>query len=358
MGGILMENQTTEYSQPKLHITNEIETNERLTSSELANLWSLYMASTIRACTIEYFLKTVENPEIRKLLEYSQRLAQKQINWLSEIYAKEKHPIPRGFNIDEDINLDAPRLFTDSLIIRYLQEVGRNRIDGLTTALAMASRKDISTHFAQFLADEAALSTSILELEKSNGTHMRPPYIPVPEKIDFITKHSFIEGYLGQKRPLTTIEVSHLFSGLERNAFRKSLITGFAQVAKSEQLRKHLQRGIEISSKHIEIFSSVLIKNNLPVSMNWDSGIIESKIAPFSDMLILQKIDMIDIVLLTLYGKSISVTGTPSIGIDFMRLLIEIAKYSRDGWEILIDNGWAEEPPMAKVNQSIEKKLH
>lgn len=355
-----MDNLITECNQHGIQIQTTVKTdpNERLTSSELANLWSLYMASSLRNCIIEYYLKIVENPEIRQLLEYGQKLAQQQLKWISEIYAREKHPIPRAFKEDEDVKVDAPRLFTDSFIIRYISEISRNRIDGLSTGLAMASRSDVSTHFAKFLADEAYLSTKILEAEKSNGTHMRPPYIPIPEKVDFITKRNFVQGYFGQNRPLTSIEVSHIFSGLERNTFRRVVFTGFAQVAKSERIRKHIERGIEISSKHIEIFSSMLIKNDLPVSMNWDSGVVESKIAPFSDKLMLHIVEVTDIVLFALYGKSMSVIATPEIGIDFMRLMAEITKFSKDGWNISIDNGWAEEPPQVKGKETIEKSLH
>lgn len=353
-----MNNPINEYNEPELQTAKVTEPNERLTSSELADLWSLYMASTLRKCIVEYFLITVENQEIRELLENSRMLDQQSLKWLSEIYTREKHPIPHGFKEDEDVNMDAPRLFTDSFIISYLGNSSRTRMNGLNTGFTMVSRRDVYTQFAEFMADEIAFYTRILDVMKSNGMQVKPPYIQTPEKVDFISKKSFIQSYLGQNRPLTSIEVSHVFLGLEANAYRKALFTGCAQITDLERVREYLERGIEISSKHIEIFNSILIKNKLPVSMNSDSGVVKSNISPFSNRLILQEVAVSNILLFTAYGTGMSVLGTPSLGIDFMRLMAEIVKFNRDGWNILIDNGWAEEPPQVKGKETIESTLH
>ncbi|GBF33905.1 hypothetical protein DCCM_3016 [Desulfocucumis palustris] len=348
----------TESSQQAMPAADKTGPDERLSSSELANLWSLYLAITLRSCIVEYYLKKVEDMEIRQLLEHSQRAGRERLKWLSELYAGEDHPIPHGFKEDEEVNPDAPRLFTDLLILSHLQDMVKIRIDGYSTAVVMASRHDVSAFLSESLTEEVDLYNRIVSVMKSKGIYSRPPYIPLPEKVDFVTSQSFFRGYLGKRRPLTSIEVSHVFSGLERNAIRKSLFTGFANVATLEDVRKYMERGLEISAKHIEIFSSILIKNDLPVSMSWDSGIVESKVPPFSDRLMMGAIGTTNVELFSTYGKSLSIVGLPELGIDFMRLMAETMKYAKDGIEIVIGHGWLEEPPQVKGKETIDKKLH
>lgn len=336
----------------------ESEKDTRLTSSELANLWSLYLAVTLRKCIVKYYLNKVEDPEIKQLLEYSQKVSLKSLEWLVELYAREKHPIPHGFKEDEDINPDAPRLFTDSFILSHLRDMVNIRIDGYSTALVMASRSDVSAFFAQSTTDEADTFNRVVEVMKSKGFYARPPYIPIPEKVDFVTRQSFITDLLGKQRPLTSIEVSHIFTGLVKNVYRKALCAGFGQVTGSERVRKYMVRGAEIASKHIEIFSTILIKQDLPVSMAWDSGVIDSRTAPFSDRLMVAAVGTTNVELSATYGRSLSVMGMPKLGFDFMRLMAEILKYNEDCINILIDNGWFEEPPQVKGRETIENKMH
>lgn len=330
----------------------------RLTSSELANLWASYMESSIKERMISYFLSIVEDPDIKDLLEYTMGLAKKHLRRLSDIYAREDHPVPRGFR-EDDVNPGAPPLFTDSFILFFLEELVRIRIDGYSTALQMAVRGDIRLYFTECLADSAELYNRVISVMLSRGICVRSPYIPVPERVDFAKRLSYFTGYLGKKRPLTSIEISHIFSGIQKNMVRKSLFTGFGQVAGSRRVREYMARGREISAKHVEIFSSVLIKSQLPVSMSWDGGVMKSEISPFSDRLIIQKISSSNVVLVGGYGKALSVVGIRrDLGLDFARLMLEVLRFTEDGIKILIENGWFEEPPQARGHEDRENRLH
>lgn len=352
------EPETHRGMEPALkHNILEAENNVRLTSSELANLWASYMESSLKVCVVKYFLKTVEDPEIRPVLEYALSLGQKHIERLSEIYAREKHPIPHGFT-DEDINLNAPRLFSDSFILSYLEDMAKIRLDGYSTALQTAVRTDIRQYFTECVADPVELYNRTVSVMLSKGIYMRPPYIPVPEGVDFVKKQGFLTGYFGKRRPLTSIEISHIFSGLQRNLFRKALFTGLGQVAGSEQVRQYMERGKDLSTKHADALCSLLIKNDLPVSMAWDPGIMDSKISPFSDKLMMQSIRSSNVVLIGNYGKALSVSARHDLAAGFGRLVIEAGKYAEDGINILIDNGWFELPPQAEGRGSPAKRLH
>lgn len=333
----------------------EIEQNIRLTSAELANLWAAYMNSSIKKSFVKYFLAKVEDTEIRPVLEYALHVAEKHLQTISEIYRREKHPIPRGFN-DQDVNLDAPRLFSDTFFLTFMEFMAEIRLNGYATALPMSARADIREYFTECLASAAELYNRVSSVMLSKGVYIRAPYIPVPGNVDFVQKQNFLTGFLGDRRPLTSIEISHLFSRIKTNSLKKSLFSGFSQVAKSEQVRRYMIRGQEIAAKHIKILSSVLLENHLPAPMAWDSGVMDSTISPFSDKLMMQKTRNYDLVEIGNYSKAFAASLRHDLTATFVRLMTEIGDYSEDGVNILIDNGWMEEPPLANYRDAPAKK--
>jgi hypothetical protein len=50
---------------------------------------------------------------------------------------------------------------------------------------------------------------------------------------------------------LLALEITNLFHNLQTNAIGKALITGFAQVADTEDARDYFKRGKVIATKHI-----------------------------------------------------------------------------------------------------------
>ena len=96
------------------------ESTEKLTSAEMGKLWATYMGNSMGKCIISYFLKHVENHEIKTLLENALTLTEEFTGKTEEIFIKENFPIPKGFS-EEDVNLGAPRLFQDEFYVHYLK---------------------------------------------------------------------------------------------------------------------------------------------------------------------------------------------------------------------------------------------
>ena len=53
------------------------------------------------------------------------------------------------------------------------------------------------------------------------------------------------------------------------------------------------------------------------------------------------------------YGMALTVVLRHDLMVDFSRLLIEITKYVEDGINIMIDNGWLQEPPKLEVLKNL-----
>jgi len=90
-----------------------------LISSEIAGLWNSYMSDSMIVCVLSYYLKQVEDNETRDTLQKTLDLATQHVQELTNIFNEEELPVPNGFT-DSDVNVNAPRLFTDGFYLQYL----------------------------------------------------------------------------------------------------------------------------------------------------------------------------------------------------------------------------------------------
>ena len=340
-------------TQPQQQNTSN-EHNSGLNSAEIANLWSSYLISSIQSCIIKYLQKTVKDQEILNVLNYAFETAQNNHHRVVKIFQLENYPVPQGFT-DDDVDLGSPQLFSDSFILNYIEELAKIRINGYSTALPMTARKDVLEFVNECYVSSAELYNKAVSLMLSRGIYIRPPYIEIPKKIDFVKKLNYLTGFLGDRRPLNAIEISHIFETIKLNTFRKALYIAFSQVAKTKEVREFMLRGKELSGKHIEIFSSIMIKNDLPITMSWDLGVTDSTSPPFSDKLMMQHIRAMNVVATAHYGKAFSAIMRKDLVTNFSHSMLEFSLYMEDGLNILIDNGWMEETPQTLDRDALAK---
>jgi hypothetical protein len=134
-----------------------------------------------------------------------------------------------------------------------------------------------------------------------------------------------------------------------------ALIAGFAQVAKAKEVTQFMIKGIEIAKKHIKLFGSKLEESNLPVPTSWASEITNSTTFTFSDRLMMFFTTGMIGLSIGYYGTAIAQSPRIDLGVMFNRLSLEIQFYSEDGSNILINNKWMEQPPMAPDRDELAK---
>lgn len=328
---------------------------QKLTSSELAMLWSSYIENSASKCFLKYALTIVEDAEIKEMIKYAFELSNKNIMEIKSIFENEKIPVPYGFS-DSDVHVNAPRLYSDSFLCRYIEFMGRSGEVTYSLAHSTSARKDIRELFRSYLFESATLFDKVADLLLKKGIFVRSPYIAYPTKNEYVEKENFLTGFLGEKRPLTAIEITHIATNIESNAVGTSLLMGFAQVATSKEVKKYLSKGLEIGKKHIEILAAVLKNDNTASPQTWDGSVPESTISPFSDKLMLQLILTMNALSLGNYGTSLGGSPRRDIGLHYVRFIGEIGNYANDGTEIMITHGWMEKPPHTVDRQKIIKQ--
>ncbi|WP_423798307.1 DUF3231 family protein [Neobacillus sp. SAB-20_R2A] len=327
---------------------------ENLTSAEMGKLWATYMGNSMSGCIIRYFLQHVDDQDIKTLLENALKLSKEFMKTTETIFKKENFPIPKGFSEEEDLNVGAPRLFEDEYYVHYLKYAAKAGLSIYHIAVPLVYRKDVEEFFIYCLDSTIALMKQIKEILMGKGLIIKPPIIPVPDKVEFVQKE-FLNGFLGDVRPLHALEVTHLYDNIENNVTSKALIMAFSQVVKSEKIRELFIRGKKMTHKHVEAYMEKLHKEDLPTPSYLDHLVTKSTFAPFSDKLMLfHKMDMFSMKLRA-FGNSEAVNGRHDIGLMYTKSLLRLASFVEDAAEIMVENGWMEQPPYAIERNKLAK---
>ncbi|MEK5522065.1 hypothetical protein B5V89_19320 [Heyndrickxia sporothermodurans] len=332
------------------------EHNIPLTASEMGFLWTQYMNDSLAICVMKYFKNICEDKEIHPLIENSLSIAENDINIITEIFKKENCTIPVGFT-DEDVNVNAPRLFSDVFILMYIQKLEIVAMATIGIAIGVSARSDVSDFFRNLLVSVSELHDKARKVMLSKGVYVRPPHIPSPDKVDYVNKQGFLFDFLGShKRPLTAIEITHLYINIQTNAMGKALMAGFAQVCHNKDVKQFFLEGKGISNKHIKKFSSILANGDLPTSMPWNSYVSDSTVAPFSDKLMMFHTITLIAAGIANYGTAAGSCARMDLSALYTRLSAEIALYAEDGANLMIKHAFLEEPPKAADHKALANK--
>ncbi|MDZ5471514.1 DUF3231 family protein [Bacillus sp. 31A1R] len=317
-----------------------------LTASEMGYLWTVYQSLTMNICILKYYSHTLEDDEVRELNSKSLSECEKVLGELVDIFEKDGFPIPVGFS-DSDVNTNAAKLYTDPFILYYQWFVHKGNLNYASIALNTIARDDVVALFSTLLTGALKLLNESRKLLLDKGLWIRSPYIPIPKKVTFVEKQSFLNGWIGEQRPLVGQEISANFYNIVSNQIGFELMNSFIQVIADGDLKRYIERGKEIASKHVNAMSKIFIDAELPVPSTWSGTHTDSRENPFSEKLILNMISYLNAQGIANYGMAISNSIRRDVSTTFSRLAAEVGKYAEDGTNLLIEKGWFESPPQA-----------
>ncbi|UAL53751.1 MULTISPECIES: DUF3231 family protein [Metabacillus] len=334
----------------------DINHNTRLTSAEISNLWSQFVNDSMALCVISYYLKNVKDNDIRSVLEFALDLSHSHIESIKEFFMQDNYPIPKGFTIEDDVNLKAPPLFSDPFLLVYLHIMTIHGLLGYAGAVGTSIREDQRKYFIKCNMEAMELYNMIMDAMLNKGIVSRPPAINAPDKIQFVEKQSYLTGWLGRKRPLNAIEVSGIYFNMLKNVVKIVLEIGFSQVAESKEVREYIQRGKGLCDKQFTILSSFLSEDNLHSPKKWDDEVTSSTVSPFSDKLLIFHIVSLISTASAYYGAAYSLSQRRDLAAEYLLLIADVTKYAEDGVNIMIDNGWMEQPPIFDDRNDLANK--
>src|SRR6478735_1343900 len=303
-----------------------------LSSSEIATLWMTYQQKTMIRRMLEYFITHAEDDQAKEIMQDTHMQVVNYIEDIKTILKNEGAAIPVGYT-EKDVNVVVPKLY-DNMFLRLLKEISM----GLHTLhLTMSYRKDMISLYKELTAFTQSGYDKCVDYLQEKNVLPRPPAVSVPKTVKFAEGTDYMNGIhlFSSKRALNTVEVAHIYYAIETNVLGMQMITGFAQV--------------------VSDYSKILLESDIQTPATWGAKATESKVAPFSD-----KLMMYCVSLFCSFGLGSNALGTAfSLRGDLPLTLVSTAKdiltYGQDGGKIMAKNGWLEEPPSMEDRNDLIK---
>lgn len=317
-----------------------------LTSGEMAVLWTGYLNDSMSLPLLDYFVKTVEDNEIKPVIEFARQLSDGHIKFLTDFFQNEKFPIPRGFSAN-DVNLNAQKLYTDTFMLEFIMQMAKSGLVAYGSSLGMCARKDLRAYFIKCIDQTVELFEKATDIALEKGIYLRRPFIDIPAETDMIDDKSYLSGLnpLKKPRPLNAIEIAHLSFNVETNMVGTMLALSFSQAAKSKEIISYMERGRDISKKHVKVLSATLLDNDIQAPNSADYAVKGNDESPFSERLMMQLMAFLSTLGSGNYSAAASASQRSDLILNYERLSLEIAQFAKDGADIMIKHKWLEQPP-------------
>lgn len=348
------QNQTQTQQVPFETIQHNL-SNIMPTSSEINYLWITYLAESMSVTMLKHMVAKSKDPDFHDILQLALDVASQNIIAIEQIFNSIHHPVPVGFG-EKDVDVNAPELFTEEFSVKYTKFMARYILVNNNLAFSDSSRTDIKDLFSGAIDKYKNVIQKADQILLSKGIFSKSPYIKLPDQVEYVHDKSYYGSFFGKSdRPLNVVEISNIFNIIDFKIAMRTLKQGLAQVTKLDQVRNHLKRGVKMADKQLEVLGSLLEQENLPKPEILNDLVTNSIQPPYSDRLIMFHTSIAMARIILSYGIGLTNNARKDIVADFMRLMVEILEFSKDGVDIMIKNGWLEQVPQT-VNR--EKLTH
>ncbi len=319
---------------------------ERLTSSEITGLWTQYIQNTMSICISKHVLATAKDPEVLSLFKFTLNLSEKHLQMVAEFFKAENMEAPIGFT-EDDVNLNAPSLFSDNFWLIYIHDMTLHGLSGYSISFSTSARKDVRDHFYESNTDTMDLYNKSIELLLAKDIYQRSPYFSVKQGGESPTQFSYFMDSFGDKRPLNTMEAGNIYFNLKKSIVTKTLINGFKQVMQDKEIIHFMEQCSDTIHKNISVFSKLFEEENLHTPSLLDGETTNSVEAPFSEKLMTFHVGFLFHLAATYYTTAM----ITSMRIDvlghcdaaMLRDLKIIALFGK----LMVKQGWIEKLPEA-----------
>ena len=327
-------------------------TKPALSASELGTLWMTYQQKTMVARMLDYFIEKSDDDKAKEIMGNLQNDIQLFIDKLITLFEEEKAVIPVGYT-KSDVHVNAPKLYDQDFDIHFVRVMKAISMGMHSLHLCMGYRPDIMQLYIDLTAMTQKYYIQATTFLLERGTLIKPPHITMPNEVEFATNQDYLRGIkiMGDKRPLNSVEVAHLYHAIENNIVGANLIMGFAQVSQNNDIEKYFNRGKDLAKNLVKSFTKILAEDEIPVPAAEGGTITDSTTPPFSDKIMMYCTSLLCSFSLgsNAFGTSFSLRNDipPSV---FLALK-DVFDYATDGAKLMVKHGWLEEPP-----QMIDRK--
>lgn len=334
----------------------EKENESVLTASEAANLWNQYLGDSSSICMYSFYLKHTQDIEVQSILEFALQLSKQHITKITDFFKQTDYPIPIGYTLEDDVNFEAPRIFSDPLVIYDLEIMTIHGLTAYSLAIAACERDDIRNYYVECSAQTSELYNKIIRLSKSRGHFGKSPVIPPPNNIKFVEKKGMISDLLADPKPLNVMEISNLYFNIKKTMLLKIGTMAFSQVARHEDVRKFLEKSTTQSDSSIRSLSALLQQDNLPTPHSWEADICPITTSPFSDKVMMFHIGFKISAAIAYYGAAMAISARADVIATYGKLMAVTMNEANDWLTLMVKYRWLEQQPQAVDRKGLAQR--
>ncbi|TMN22110.1 DUF3231 family protein [Lentibacillus cibarius] len=327
-----------------------------ISGAELGSLWMGYQNKTMNMRFLEYYIEKAENPEAKDILESYYNKESEHVETLKKIFQEEGAVLPVGFT-EKDVTPGAPRLYDEMFDTMHLRLIAAINMGLFTVHLSMAYRDDIRELYQRFTADAQEAYDQTTGFLLKHSAIPRPPYVTMPKDVEFAKSKQYMSGFnlLSHKRPLNSVEIAHLYQPIEANTIGMTLMTGFAQTAQNKDAANIFFDGKELAKRIVTKLSDVLRQSDIHTPSMWAGTVTDSTNAPFSDKLMMYQTSVFSSFGLTSNAVGSAFSLRSDLPLKMAKIVQDIFTFSKNSGQVMIKNGWMEEPPQAQDRRKLSK---
>jgi hypothetical protein len=306
-------------------------------------------------CTYKYFLRIVEDKKIEPILKSALEAAENHLNKITGFLEETQFQIPTGFT-ENDVNLEAPRLFSDPFLLFYSYIMTIHGLTAYSLALSCCEREDLQDYFMDCISSTKKLFQKIMTLAKSQPKFSGIPTVPSPQGVEFVQSTGILSNLVGDKRPLNSSEITSLMFNSKKTGFARTLSLAFSQVAEHEEVRKFLLKNVKLAGNDADSFDAILHQDNLSAAERWDGEITGSTVSPFSDKLMLFHAAFLVNAALSYYGAAMGSSLRSDIILNYKQVFNHAMQAGAMCYSIMVKYQWLEKQPEAIDREALAKR--
>lgn len=327
-------------------------TNVDLTSTEISNIWSSYLKSSMELRFFQYFQATVEDPEVKTIVGKLVDFSEQSLEDLKAIFIKENLTIPLGFT-EKDVRLDADKVFSDTFILYICHDITMLSLSTYPSAFPDCTRKDVRNLFQKAIEFTVQIQNEITDLMLSQGIYLKSPQVAMDHTVDLVDEMKYLNGLFGGSRPVNAAEVANLSRVIHRARFSKMILVTFSKLASHKDVKKHFSKGRDALEKVLETLGDVFEKENIPYSASGDYNIFEVRNSPFSDKLMLFFVNTcLGMFCFIMINQALTSSLRTDIVTKFTIISNQMKMFYGKGLLLTITEKWLEQPP-----QVLDRKI-
>ncbi|WP_079506061.1 DUF3231 family protein [Mesobacillus jeotgali] len=321
------------------------ETNVGLTSTEISNIWSSYLKSSMELRFYQYFYETTHDMEVKTIVEKMVVFSEKSLNDLKDIFLKENLTVPLGFT-EKDVRLDVEKVFSDTFILYICHDISMLSLITYPSALPDCTRKDTIDYFQGAIQFTLQLQKEITNLMLQKGIFLKSPQVAMDHTIDMAGEIKYLNGLFGGSRPVNAAEIANLSRILHRARFSKMVLLSFSKLASDKEVKQHFSKGVVALNKVLDTLEDTFNKENIPYSASGDFNFFEVKNSPFSDKLMLFFVNTcLGMFCFIMINQALTSSLRSDIVTKFTVISNLMKKFYGKGLLLTITEKWLEQPP-------------